>query len=146
MTNVDLRKIVCILAVGALAACETESAPDLMGATLSGRPFPELLPSDSAVVLVYDPATALSCASAWERWATWARTTGIPVRLVLTRKSNEDDSRVLRIRRVHPWLVAPAFAGLYGEYLVYGGRVLRKGSVPASYGVTSELLNDLGVS
>lgn len=146
MMQAGLRQFICILMVGALAVCKGRTPPDVMGATVSGRSFRELLPSDSAVVLVYDPATALSCASAWERWVTWTRSTGIPVRLVLTRKPDEDDSRVLRIRRVQPWLIAPTLEGLYGEYLVYGGRVLRKGAVPASYGVTSELLTAVGAS
>ena len=143
----NVRLILGSVSAVALACAAPPSPQEPLQLRLtSGGTVRQLLPEGRAVLLVYDPATALSCASAWERWRDWGRQNHAPVLLVLRGTLSREDRQALLIRRQAPvGAIVPSLAegAQNAEYLIEHGVVLRKGPAPSNFGLTSELLESL---
>lgn len=68
-----------------------------MGWTLSdGTPIGELAQTGPIVAVVVDPSQCLRCFSVLSEWLDWERRSGVSVELLLARKPEEDEERILR--------------------------------------------------
>jgi hypothetical protein len=112
--------------------CE-RSAPEILNQKLlDGRVVQELLAVDRpTVVLIYDAATCIWCATPLRYWERVARTGNAHVVLLLTGPLRDDDRRTLTIRRIAVGgrLVPVATRGrsesvAVAEYIIEVGKVL----------------------
>ncbi len=79
------------------AGCALDHSSDAMDWTLSdGTPIGELARTDPIVAVVVDPSQCLRCSSVLAEWLEWERRSGISVELLLARKPEEEEERILR--------------------------------------------------